>query len=595
MIRFQHTTYLYALGLIPVLVLVYWLFRRWRRRALATFGDTVIIQQLFPDVSPSKPRWKMIVSVLAYAFFIVALANPQLGTKLEEVKREGVNIVIALDVSNSMRAEDLKPNRLERAKQAIAKLTEKLSNDRIGLVIFAGEAFLQLPLTGDYSAVKMFLGAIEPGAIPTQGTAIGAAIQAAGKAFAGVEELQNEQRYKVLILITDGENHEDDAIAAAQELHKTGVVVHAIGMGSPEGAPIPVYANGISAGYRKDRSGNIVITKLDETGLQRIAAAGGGIYVRANNTEAGLNIVMDEIGKMEKKEFGSKVFTNYEDRFQYPLLIAFVLMLLELLLSERRTRWLMRLNLFGDTTNTTSSAATMLVVLIAMLVVHSVYTAIPAHAQALHTTPPSTAEQWFTSPRSLAREGNTAYQQGKYDEASVNYRASLERDKTFTEGIFNLGDALYKQGKYDEAADQFRLAAMQKHIEKELLAKSYHNLGNAMVKTNKLQEAVDAYKRALKANPNDDETRHNLSYALMKLQQQQQQSQQQQNQQQQQQQQSQQQQNQQQQQAQSAQQKPSLSKVDAERILEALNNEEKNVQKKLIKKKVVPVIIEKDW
>jgi Ca-activated chloride channel family protein len=350
MIRFQHFEYLYAVGFVPVLLLVYWLYRRWRKRALAAFGEPMLIAKLFPDSSRTKPFWKMFTALVAYICFVLALANPQLGTKLEEVKREGVNIVIALDVSNSMKAEDLKPSRLERAKQAIAKMTDRLANDRIGLVIFAGEAYLQLPLTSDYSAVKMFLSAIEPGVIPTQGTAIGAAVKMAEKAFEGASEedkaLAKEKRYKTLVIITDGENHEDDAVKAVKDLAETGVMVHTIGMGTPEGAPLPVYENGIQTGFRKDRAGNIVLSKLDEAGLQKMASAGGGIYVRASNTEAGLSLVLDEIGKMEKKEFGSKMFTNYEDRFQYPLGVGLVLVLVEFLLSERRTKWLARLNLF---------------------------------------------------------------------------------------------------------------------------------------------------------------------------------------------------------------------------------------------------------
>jgi Ca-activated chloride channel family protein len=368
MLRFQHSDYLYALSVIPVLMLLYWLYRRWRKRALASFGEPTLIVNLFPDVSPRKPFWKMLTACCAFACLIVALANPQLGTKLEEVTREGVNIMIALDVSNSMKAEDLKPNRLERAKQAIARLTEKLSNDRIGLVVFAGEAYLQLPLTVDYGAVKLFLSALEPGMIATQGTAIGAAIGKAQRAFeslespAMTEQHQREKRYKALVIISDGENHEDDAVKAAREAHDEGIIIHTIGMGSPEGAPIPYTENGVPVGFRKDRAGNIVLSKLNEAELQRIAAAGGGIYVRATNTEAGLNIVLDEIGKMEKKEFGTKVFTNFEDRFQYPLLLALVFLLIEMLLSERRTGWLTRLNLFqpSQTQQTRSTASTSL-------------------------------------------------------------------------------------------------------------------------------------------------------------------------------------------------------------------------------------------
>ena len=344
MIRFQHTEYLYALALIPLFILVYAWSRSQRRKSLEAFGDPALVRQLFPDISDLKPTWKFVLFASAFALLVVGAADPQIGTKLEEVKREGVNIMIALDVSNSMRAEDLKPNRLERAKQAISRMLDKLSNDRVGIIVFAGEAYLQLPLTNDYGAVKMFLSAIEPGVIPTQGTAIGAAIKLAMKSFNA-----EEKRYKTLVIISDGENHEDDAIKAVKEAREDGVIVHTIGMGSPEGTPIPTYSMGFQTGFRKDRSGNVILTKLNEQTLQEIAAKGGGVYVRATNSEAGLNIVVDEIGKMEKKEFGTKVFTNFEDRFQYALGASLLLLVWEFFLSDRHTAWWRKLNLFGHT------------------------------------------------------------------------------------------------------------------------------------------------------------------------------------------------------------------------------------------------------
>lgn len=342
MIRFQHSEYLYALALLPLLITLFWWSRRQRTKALAGFGDTALIKKLFPDVSETKPFWKFVLFFCSYTFVIIGLSNPQIGTKLEEVKREGVNIIIALDVSNSMRAEDLKPNRLERAKQAIGRMLDKLSNDRIGLIVFAGEAYLQLPLTNDYGAVKMFLSAIETSIIPTQGTNIGAAITLAQKSFNA-----EEKRYKTVVVITDGEDHENDAIKTIKDARDEGIIVHTIGMGSPEGSPIPTYAMGMQTGYRKDRSGNVILTKLNEKILQECAAAGGGVYVRASNTEVGLNIVLEEIGKMEKKEFGTKVFTNFEDRFQYVLGFALLLLLWEMLLSNKRNEWWRKLNLFG--------------------------------------------------------------------------------------------------------------------------------------------------------------------------------------------------------------------------------------------------------
>jgi Ca-activated chloride channel homolog len=353
MIRFQHVEYLYALALVPLLILLFVWSRRKRRKSLALLGDSTLVKQLFSDVSAVKPSWKTALFALGYTLLIVGMANPQIGTKLEEVKREGVNIMIALDVSNSMRAEDLKPNRLERSKQAIARMMDKLSNDRVGLIVFAGEAYLQLPLTNDYGAVKMFLTAIDPNMIPTQGTNVGAAVKTAMKSFNA-----EEKRYKTLVIITDGENHEEDALKAIKDARDDGVITHTIGMGTPEGTPIPTYAMGFQTGFRKDRTGNVILTKLNEQSLQQFASAGGGVYVRANNTETGLNIVLEEIGKMEKKEFGTKVFTNFEDRFQYLLAFTLVLLVWEVFLSDRRTRWWRNLNLFGHTSIKSESITT---------------------------------------------------------------------------------------------------------------------------------------------------------------------------------------------------------------------------------------------
>jgi Ca-activated chloride channel homolog len=280
---------------------------------------------------------------LAYMCVVVGLANPQFGSKLEEVKRKGVDIIVALDVSNSMLCEDIRPSRLERSKQALSRLLDKLQNDRIGIIVFAGEAYVQLPITTDYSAAKLFLPSIEPDMIPTQGTAIGAAIDLAVKSFT-----ENEKKNKALIIITDGENHEDNAIEAAKNAAESGVITYTIGMGSPEGAPIPVYHNGVRADYKKDENGNTVITKLNEAMLREIAANGKGEFIRATNSDDGLSLILDKVNKMEKKEFGSKVYTEFDDKFQYFLTAGLLILILEFFVSRRKSEWLKRLNLFGE-------------------------------------------------------------------------------------------------------------------------------------------------------------------------------------------------------------------------------------------------------
>ncbi len=343
MYQFENIYFFYALGLLPVFILMYWLLNRWRKKTFATYGDLLIIEHLIPDVSKSKRNWKFFAFTLAFGLVIIGIVNPQVGTKLEEVKRKGADLMICLDISNSMKAEDLQPNRIEKAKQEISKLINKLEGDRIGIIVFAGEAYVQLPITTDYAAAKLFLESISTDLIPTQGTAIGTAINLALESFG-----KDEGKNKAIVIITDGENHEDDAISAAEASAEKGIAIHTIGMGSPDGAPIPIYKNNVREGFKKDKEGNSVITKLNEQSLLEIAAAGNGIYVRASNSDAGLYKVVNEINKLEKKSFESKIYSDYEDRFQWFIAPALLFLLIEFLLTERRSKIYKRLNLFND-------------------------------------------------------------------------------------------------------------------------------------------------------------------------------------------------------------------------------------------------------
>lgn len=346
MFQLENKYFLYAFGLIPVFIVLYWLVNSWRKKALNTYGDIAIIQQLFPDVSKSKRFWKFVLFTIAFALLIMGIVNPQVGTKLEEVKRKGADLLICLDVSNSMKAEDLQPNRLEKAKQAISKLINKLEGDRIGIIVFGGEAYVQLPITTDYSAAKLFLESINTDMIPTQGTAIGNAIDLAIESFG-----KDEGKNKAIVIITDGENHEDDAVKAAEVAAEKGISIHTIGMGSAEGTPIPIYKNNVREGYKKDKDGNTVVTKLDEQILKEISSAGNGLYVHATNSDAGLNSVLNAIGKLEKKQFESKMYSDYEDRFQWFIAAALLFLIIELFISERKSKIYERLNLFNDKKN----------------------------------------------------------------------------------------------------------------------------------------------------------------------------------------------------------------------------------------------------
>ncbi|MCF8371160.1 MAG: VWA domain-containing protein [Bacteroidales bacterium] len=342
MFQFANREYLYALLIIPALVMIFIIAWQMRKRAIKNFGDMKIIKVLMEDVSLLRPIWKFGIAMLAMGFLILGIAGPQRGSKLKEVKRKGVELVICLDVSNSMLAEDIQPNRLERSKRAISKLLDELQNDKIGLIIFAGEAYVQLPITTDYAAAKMFLSTVNTQVVPTQGTAIGAAIELAMKSFT-----TDIEKNKAIIIITDGENHEDDAIAKAQEAADKGIIVHTIGMGLPKGAPIPIGNSGRS-NFRTDRTGQIVISKLDETMLQQIASAGQGKYIRANNSQTGLNKLFEEINRMEQSEIESTAYSEYEDRFQYFIGVALLLLFLEFVILERKNKYFKGIRLFGN-------------------------------------------------------------------------------------------------------------------------------------------------------------------------------------------------------------------------------------------------------
>lgn len=341
--RFENSLYLYGLLLIPVMVLLFMLVLRWRKKALHKIAEKGLQEFVMPQISRSKLIWRFIFWCVAMSLLIVAIANPQFGTKLEEVKREGIDIMVALDISNSMKAQDLQPNRLENAKHSIGRLINNLHDDRIGIIVFAGQSYVQLPITTDYSSAKLFLEAISCDMIPTQGTAIGSAIELAVESFD-----PKSQAAKAIIIITDGENHEDDAVKAAETAAEKGITVHTIGMGSETGVPLPLIANGNVVGYRKDNEGNTVVSKLNSSLLKEIATAGKGIYVQAGRSQSALSVVMNELNKMDKKEYASKRYTDYEGRFQFFIAGAILLLVSESLLSERKSKLLQKLNLFNE-------------------------------------------------------------------------------------------------------------------------------------------------------------------------------------------------------------------------------------------------------
>ena len=328
MLMFAQYRFLYLLLLVPLFLVGYGVWRSMRSRRVRKFGDEELVKALMPSWSGSKGWVRMILFSLAFASFVIGLARPQIGAKLSEHKSHGAEIVICLDVSNSMLAEDYSPNRLDRAKLAISRLTDKLKDDRIGLIVFAGSSFVQLPVTTDYVSAKMFLGSIDTESVPVQGTAMGDAI------FTGIRSFSAQsEKSRVIIVISDGENHEDDPVAAAKEAAENGIRVYTVGVGSAEGQPIPM-----DGGLLKDKDGEIVVTKLDEDMLRKVAKAGNGAYVHAGNDEFGLNPIIEDIRRMEDEEFDSVVFEEYNEQYMYFFGIALALLVVEMLVGARRPK-----------------------------------------------------------------------------------------------------------------------------------------------------------------------------------------------------------------------------------------------------------------
>ena len=338
MFRYAHQEYLYLLSILPALVVFYIFIAKARKRAIKKYGTIELISPLMPEASPKRMLLKYFFMFLAITVIIFIIAGPQFGSKLETVKRQGIEVMICLDVSNSMLAQDISPNRLEKAKQMLSRLTDDLNNDKIGLIVFAGDAFTQIPITADYISAKMFLSSINPAMVSTQGTAIESAINLSMRSFT-----PDENTSKTIVIITDGENHEGDAVKAAAAAAEKGVKVNIVGIGLPKGSPIPISNND----YLKDNAGNVVITQLNETMCQEIAQAGNGLYVRADNTNSALRALQNELSKMSKSEVASQVYSDYDEQFPILAWIALVILIMEFIISERKNRLFRNVKLFS--------------------------------------------------------------------------------------------------------------------------------------------------------------------------------------------------------------------------------------------------------
>ena len=474
MFRFEDITYLYLLAVIPVLALLRFMMTRTQKKRLKKFGDPQLVRQLMPDVSRWRPAVKFWLLQAALALIIVMLARPQFGTRISHEKRQGIETLIAMDISNSMLAEDVTPSRLDRCKMMVENLVDNFTDDKIGLIVFAGDAFIQLPITSDYVSAKMFLADIQPSMIRTQGTDIALAIRKAQNSFT-----QEENIGKAIIVITDGEDHEGGAVEAAKEARKKGMRVYVLGVGSDGGAPIPD-GNG---GYMKDRSGNTVMTRLNQDMCRQIAQAGGGAYIHVDNNSDAQRQLDNELAKLAKKETESTVFSEYDEQFQAVGILVLLLLIAELCILECKNPLLRNVRFFKGKRRY-SSAMTLLMLM----------TAMAANAQ---------------NDRDYIREGNRNFRSGKFAEAEVSYRKSIEKNPRNPQAAYNLGNALFAQKK-DSAAVVAYESGVQ--LETSAIRKSmgYHNMGVVCQSHKMFSEAIEAYKSALRLNPKDDEARYNL-------------------------------------------------------------------------------------
>ncbi|MBU2907176.1 VWA domain-containing protein [Arenibacter algicola] len=344
MIQLDEKSYLYLLSIIPVMVVLFVLLQIWKKRTQRKFADIGLLKRLTPDRSNFKSTLKLIFILLGIASLTMALVNPKMGTKLETVKREGVDIVFAVDVSKSMLAEDIAPNRLEKAKRLVSEIINQLASDRIGIIAYAGQAFPQLPITTDYGAAKMFLQNMNTDMLSSQGTAIDQAIELASTYYD-----DEEQTNRVLFIISDGEDHSEGNVSnAVEDATNEGIRVFTIGVGKTKGAPIPLKRNGIVESLKKDNQGEVVITKLNEEVLQEIADEGNGEYINGENTEEAVAFIKEQLNQMDKKEFEAKQFAEFKDQFQWFLAAGLLFLFLDIFVLDRKTKWLKKLNLFNE-------------------------------------------------------------------------------------------------------------------------------------------------------------------------------------------------------------------------------------------------------
>lgn len=478
MLHFQYLEYLLVLLALPIIIISFTYVVRWKKKTAKKIGDPELVKSLTAEYSPKKFRIKYLLIIAAFILCAFAVAGLVLPDSTQRISRNGTDLIIALDVSKSMLANDIQPNRLERAKQLITKVIDKMPDERIGLIIFAGRAYLQMPLTIDHSAAKMYVTATSTNDVPTQGTVISQALRMSLAAFN-----PQDKSYKSVLLISDGEDHDQDAVKAAKELAKQGIMVNTVGIGSPMGAPIP---DEITGQYKTDKEGKTVISKLNEQELENIANATHGIYQLYTDPDVIVKNLKNQLSGIEKGDrLSDSSYLSLKQYYWYFLVAAFILLFFEMMMSEKRKR--------------TVKTAMMIVLLV---------------GAGMQTTAQSVKES--------IRQGNQSYNEGKYDQAEKDYRTALEQSDKNDIANFNLGNALFRQNDLEGAAKSFDLA-IQNTNNNSIKQQAYYNKGVSYQKAEKLPECILSYKNALLLNPNDEAARQNLQRALKKQKEQQQQ------------------------------------------------------------------------
>lgn len=486
MLRFEDPIFLWLLCILPVLVLIRLIGWGRRHAKLKKLGDPELLKQLMPGISKYRPTVKFCLLLSALALLIVMLARPQMGSKISHDKRQGIETIICLDISNSMLAEDVVPSRLDKSKMLVENLVDNFTNDKIGLIVFAGDAFVQLPITSDYVSAKMFLQNITPGLIQTQGTNIADAIDLASKSFT-----QQNNVGRAIVVITDGENHEPGATDAAAAAKKKGINVFILGIGNTTGAPIPMG----DGGYLKDHSGNTVMTALNENMCKELAQAGSGQYIHVDNTSDAEKTLNDDLTKLQKGDTSSVIYSEYDEQFQAVGILVILLLIIEICILEVKNPLLRNVMFFGKAFSMGKAAKSSQLgktsILLLLLIVNSGL----AFAQ---------------NDRTFIRQGNKLYRSQKWAQAETQYRKAISKNAKNTQALYNLGCALMMQQKDSMAMVQYQPAAQE---ETNVLrrSKSYHNMGVIMQNHREYAKAIECYKMALRCNPQDNETRYNLA------------------------------------------------------------------------------------